>query len=148
MIQKMNDQVVAEKRSVLATADMRTKHHRKITFRDVATLYGERPCDRRVWHLSPYDFAAEWEVVMLSYPQSLADRDNPRHHAVLTPAGEATSREHPRRAPDLRPCYDYVVKEHGDDSWMPFPPGPSTDHFRHMWIIEKRPRLVAPMFIG
>ena len=32
--------------------------------------------------------------------------------------------------------------------WLSFPDIPSTQHFRHTWIIEKRNRPVAPLFIG
>ena len=117
---------------------MRSKKHRKITFRDVATFYGERPCDPRVWYLSPYEFVSEWEVVMLSYPQSLSDADTPEHHVELTSEGRAKLRDHPRREPELQPLRDCVVKCAGGQGWMAFPEGPSTDHFRHTWIIQKK----------
>ena len=90
------------------------------------------------WYLSPYEFTSEWEVVMSSYPQSLSDADNPTHHAELTPDGKAKLRDHPRRAPDLRPRIDYVVKDAGGQGWMLFPKVPSTEYVRHTWIIEKK----------
>ena len=31
---------------------------------------------------------------------------------------------------------------------MPYPDVPTTQHFRHTWVITKRPRPVAPLFIG
>ena len=48
----------------------------------------ERPRDDRVWYLSPCEFITEWEVKMLSYPQSLQDGNHRRHHAEFTEAGK------------------------------------------------------------
>ena len=148
IVQNLNDKHVPGTSTVFAEVDMRSKRHRKITFRDVATFCGERPRDDRVWYLSPYEFVSEWEVVMLSYPQYLPDAYNPRHHAELTPEGIAKIHAHPGRHPDLLPGIDYRVKEGGDSWWMPFPDISPTEHFRHTWIIMKRHRPVAPMFIG
>ena len=49
VIQRLNDRVVAERNTILAEVDMRSQKHRKVSFRDVATLYGQRPRDDRVW---------------------------------------------------------------------------------------------------
>ena len=61
----------------------------------MATLYGERPHDERVWYSSPYDFIADWEVNMLSYPQSLKNANHKRHRAEFTEAGRATKMASP-----------------------------------------------------
>ena len=81
--------------------DGRNVRRRKVYLRDMATFYGQRPkfaVPRRtaepvdqyssLWHLSPYEFVMYWEPQLLSYPQSFADRDHPRHHARLTATGE------------------------------------------------------------
>ena len=80
---------MADRNTILAEVDMRSKKHRKVSFRDVAALYRERPRDERVWYLSPYEFITKWEVKMLSYPQSLQDGNHKRHHADFTEAGIA-----------------------------------------------------------
>ena len=89
LVQRLSDQILPDNVSVLAEVDMRHKVHRKITLRDAAVLYGQRPCDPRVWYLSPYEFVKDWEIVMLSYPQTLRDARHPRHHVRLTPEGQA-----------------------------------------------------------
>ena len=48
--QRLNDRVLAERNTILAEVDMRSKKYRKVTFRNAATLYGERPRDARVWY--------------------------------------------------------------------------------------------------
>ena len=35
-----------------------------------------------------------------------------------------------------------------DNSWLSFPAGPDTDHFRHIWILQRRRRPKAPSFAG
>ena len=42
VIQRLNDRVVAERNTILAEVGMRSQKHRKASFRDVATLYGDR----------------------------------------------------------------------------------------------------------
>ena len=69
VIQRLNDRVLVERNSILAEVDMRSAKYKKVTFRDVATLCGERPRDERVLYLSPYEFITDWEVKMLSYPR-------------------------------------------------------------------------------
>ena len=82
VVENLSDRKASPNSTVFASVDMRSKRHRKIMFRDVAALYGYRPCDdARVWYLSPYEFVTEWQVVMVSYPQSLYDKDNDRYHA-------------------------------------------------------------------
>ena len=43
---------------------------------------------------------------------------------------------------------DYVVKEGLSGSWLPFPDVPSTQHFRHTWVLQKNRRPKAPSFVG
>ena len=40
------------------------------------------------------------------------------------------------------------MKDEGGESWLPYPEGPSTDHFRHIWVIQRRACMHAPAFIG
>ena len=101
-------------------------------------MYGERPRDERVWFLSPYDFTPEWEVTMLSYRQSLQDGNHRRHHAELTEVGRAKLKANKRYHQDcaLLPGIDYRVKANKIPGCYLFPDIPSTQHFRHTWIIE------------
>ena len=87
---------------------------------------------------------------MFSYPQSLQDGNHRRHHAELTEVGRAKLKANKRYHHDcgLFPGIDYRVKGEPDPRWLSFPDIPSTQHFRHMWIIEKRCRPVAPVFVG
>ena len=108
----------------------------------MSVLYGERPLDSEVWLLSPYEFVTHWEPALTSFPQSLADADDERHHVVLTPHGRhqlCMQAEHNETAA-LEPGIDYVIKEEGGDDWIPYPAGTSTDYFRHSWIIRRRRR--------
>ncbi len=43
----------------------------------------------------------------------------------------------------------YVVRSPGkDENWLPYPDVPSTQHFRHTWVLVRRKRSVAPSFSG
>ena len=48
---------------------------------------------------------------------------------------------------DLEAGVDYVVGD-GDAYWQPFPDCPSTQSFRHTWILVRRRREVVPPFAG
>ena len=113
-------------------------------------MFGERPRDEIVWLLSPYVFISEWEVMMLSDPQSLQYGNHRHHHAEFTEVGKEKTKANTNDDQDseLRPGIDYCVKKKPDSWWLPFPDIPSTQHFRHTWIIEKRKRSVAPLFVG
>ena len=86
MVLRLNDIYIADRSSVLAEVDMRSEIKRETTFRGAGTLYGEPPCDERLWLVSPYEFVSDRDVVMLSYPQSTKYAHHTRHHAELTPA--------------------------------------------------------------
>ena len=79
----------------------------------MAVLYGQRPHDERVWYLSPYEFVSDWDVKLLSYPRTLEEASDLHHHANLTEAGTAklANREPGKKAPELYPSVDYVVKD-------------------------------------
>ena len=87
---------------------------------------------------------------MQSYSQSLQDGNHRRHHAEFADVGRATLKANTRYRHDcdLIPGIDCQVKSKPDPRWLPFPDIPSTQHFRHTWIIEKRCRPVAPVFVG
>ena len=105
--------------------------------------------DKRLWYLSPYEFVSEWEVKLLSYPQTLEDTINQKHHADLTETGLAKvmNREPRQPPPELYPGIDYTVKDGGDD-WLAYPDLPTTASLRHTWIIQKRRRPNVPTFLG
>ena len=99
-IERLNDNRRDERRAVAVQVDGRNVRRRRVCLRNMATLYGQRPkfavprsaaepADQYspLWHLSPYEFVMYWEPRLLSYPQSVADCQNPRHHARLTAAG-------------------------------------------------------------
>ena len=112
-------------------------------------MYGQRPHDERLWYLSPYEFVSEWEIIFVSYPRTLDEAADPRHHADLTDAGTAKllSRQKGEKSPELFPGIDYVVKDGGND-WFAFPDLPTTASFRNTWIIKKRRRPHVPTFMG
>ena len=148
-VDNLNDPKVSVTSTVFADVDTRSRQHRRITIRDVAAFYGQRPChDLRVWYLSPYKFVTEWEIVMLRYPQCLRDRDSDMYHAALTEEGVALLTRCKNRQPRLEPGVHYQVKDAPSIDWIAYPEGVVTDRFRHTWIIRKRKRPVAPMFIG
>ena len=85
---------------------------------------------------------------MVSYPQSLHDKDDDKYHAFLTDEGVALLKTSKHRKPKLEPGVHYRVKDTPGDGMIPYPEGAVNDTFRHTWIIQKRNRPVAPMFIG
>ena len=51
--------------------------------------------------------------------------------------------------PDMYPDVDYVVcVPEAHEKWLPFPDVPSTQHFRHTWVLMRRLRPVAPSLSG
>ena len=92
----------------------------------------------------------DWEVVVVSYPQTLKDASNPRHHVRLIEEGRAKMEAHEATFDNanLTAGIDYVVKDEGGKSWLPYPEGPGTDSFLHILIIKRRPCMHAPAFIG
>ena len=127
VIEALQDNIIHPNSTKLVEVDARSKRKGKITFRDVAVLYGQRPHDPRVWYLSPYEFVSDWEVQRLSYPTTMEAAADPRHHADLTEAGIAKLVNHDpsRKPPELHPGIDYVVKDGGAD-WLAFPDLPTT----------------------
>ena len=86
--------------------DARNKKKKKVLFRDVAILYGQRPKHPSVWYLSAYEFVSAWEPSLVSYPLTIDDAENPEHHVTLTPPGRAklVAHKHGKEAPRSRPC--------------------------------------------
>jgi len=85
---------------------------------------------------------------MLKYPQSLHDAHKDKYHAELTKEGVELLTLNRSRAPKLEAGIHYRVKEGLHRTWISYPIGFATDSFRDTWVISKRPRPVAPMFIG
>ena len=54
LVQRLNDRVLPENSTVMADVDTRHRKFLRITLREAGVLYGQRPCDPRVWCLSPY----------------------------------------------------------------------------------------------
>ena len=142
------------KRVIFGEIDARNPRRRKVTFRNVSELYGQRPVE--LLYLSPYEFVTYWEPQLLKYPRHEYDR-GPEFHATLTDKGkrllqeqrELRARGDTSAFCDLIPGEDYVVKEATlGEGWLPYPDVPSTQHFRHTWVLVRRRRPVAPSFHG
>ena len=146
VIETLNDQKPSVQAVSFCEIDARNPRRRKITIRDVSTLYGQRPKHEDIWHLSPYEFVMYWEPVMCSYPLTLVDEHLREHHVRLTETGRQKLAEEGK--PELIPGTDYVVKEEGGISWLPFPHCASTQHFRHTWVLVRRMRPRTPAFFG
>ena len=87
VVETLNDQQPSVQAASFCEIDARNPRRRRITIRDVSTLYGQRPKHEDVWHLSPYEFVMYWEPVMCSYPLSAVDEHLREHHVRLTEAG-------------------------------------------------------------
>ena len=147
-IERLNDKVERDGSGQVFLVDRRNPRKKQVTIKDVSTLYGQRPQVPDLWFLSPYDFVSEWEPVLVSYPTSLRNMHDSKYHAFLTESGVAKLRaqEHGEEV-EMLGGEDYVVKEGGED-WYAYPKEPSTEHFRHTWVIQRRMRPKAPSFAG
>ena len=150
MVQRVNDGATIERKACFGEIDMRNPRKKKVTFRHVATLYGQRPKRDEVWYLSPYEFVTYWEPKLLSYPLRREDSANKCHHAHLTASGKdkLAQKTDADVENELIPGIDYTVKDGIAGVWLPFPDIPSTQHFRHTWILQRRRRPKAPSFAG
>ena len=104
-------------------------------------LYGERPQELK--YLSPYEFVTYWEAVLCKYP-SREDCPESDFHAELTELGkkklqdarELRSMGERNAVADMYPGVDYMVRSpQKEENWLPFPDVPSTQHFRHTWVL-------------
>ena len=150
IVEKMNDKKALEKAAVFGEVDFRNPKKKKVAVRDAAVLYGQRPKHPWVWYLSPYEFVTYWEPTLLSYPTHASDVEAPKHHVRMTDQGLAKLQCSDRE--NLIPGTDYLVKDDTSEeqrpAWLPYPDLPSTQHFRHTWILMRRRRPVAPSFAG
>ena len=144
IVERLNDKKVIGSKAVFAEVDGRNPRRRKVTIRDVATLYGQRPRHPDVWYLSPYEFVMYWSPELASVPLSLGDENNPEHHVKLSDSGVQKLIE---KCIELLPGKDYHVKE-GGTNWIAFPDSPAASSFRHTWILVRRSRPRTPIFIG
>ena len=147
LVQELNDRVKSPTKVQFGTVDCRRGQKRCIRYRDVALLYGQRPKNPAVWHLSPYEFTMYWEPIMVSFPCCREDVDNEDHHVSMTPEG-LTKLESREEDLEWEPGVDYRVKDAGGKDWIPFPDVPATQGFRHTWVLKRRRRLRVPTFAG
>ena len=105
---------------MFSEVDMRNPRKRRVTFRDVAVLYGHRPRHKSLWYLSPYEFVSQWEPVLLTYPQRMNDEEREDVHAKLTSEGKAKLERNKTctEKEEMEPGVDYVVKEGVDGIWL------------------------------
>ena len=151
LVERLADGTTACRKAQFAEVDMRDVRRRKVTIRDVGSLYGLRPNRADLWQLSPYEFATYWTPTLLSFPTRVKDAKHPRHHAVLTKEGEERLKynaQFPALAEDLTPGVHYVVKEDGGEDWVPYPDTPGCAHLRHTWVLKRNRRPKAPTFFG
>ena len=88
-----------------------------------------------VWYLSPYEFVTRWKPQLLSYPLSRDIVGDPAHHVIMTGSGlQKLAERSPLQSANLEPGVDYKVAGGGLD-WLAYPDVPSTQHFRHQWIM-------------
>ena len=113
-------------------------------------LYGQRHEQDELWYLSPYESVTYWEPKLVKYPISVKAVDNDKYHATLTAEGKAklAGREWREAGEDLVPGEDYAVKDGMPGVWWPYPDTPSTQSFRHTWVLCRRRRPKAPAFAG
>lgn len=133
VIERLNDKRSPDGYVQFFGVDARNRKRRKVTIRDVAMLYGQRPKHESVW-----------------YPLSIADKDDPKYHASLTGCGVQKLREsaHDELPAALIPGIDYKVREGDGETWLPFPDVGSTAHFCHTWVLVRRRRPKVPSFFG
>jgi len=148
-IELLNDKRRPDKVATFGEIDARNPKRRRITIRDVATLYGQRPRHPEMWCLSPYEFVMYWEPQLASYPLALAGADNAKHHVDLTASGRTKlqARADSGESNDLQAGVDYIVRA-GGPGWVAYPDVPAAKHFRHTWVLTRRRRPVTPSFAG
>ena len=144
LVETLNDNKIAQKKAQFMEVDNRNSRKRKITLRDVAVLYGQRPKHQDVWHLSPYEFLMYWKPELARYPTSVKDLERGGRHVTMTPCGLQKLIDEDA---NLIPGVDYVIKNGGVD-WLAYPDCGSTKSFRHTWILIRRRRPVTPTFFG
>ena len=145
VVETLNDSRPSDDAATFAEIDSRNPMKKKITIRDVAILYGQRPKHNDVWHLSPYEFVMHWQPQLCSYPLSAADEQLGDHHVRMTDGGSHKLLKD--GSDSLIPGRDYVVKD-GGVNWLAFPDCPGSRHFRHTWVLVRRKRPVTPTFMG
>jgi hypothetical protein len=121
VVEHLNDRTKKSPKLLFAEVDRRNPRRRKITFRDVALLYGHRPRTAEMWYLSPYEFVTYWEACLVRYPTTEAEGKEAdaearrkggvnKYHAVLTPEGQRKVKEQNK---ELLPVVDYAVTQDG-----------------------------------
>ena len=110
VVEALNDGKANVQKAIFADVDARSPKNRKVTIRDVALLYGQRPKQADVWFLSPYEFVMYWTPMLAKYPLSLKAGADSDCHCKLTDSGKGKLRE---GIQELIPGKDYHVKDGG-----------------------------------
>ena len=66
MVERLTNARADVKSVLFGEIDGRNARKKKVAFRNVAVLYGERPAELK--HLSPYEFVTYWDAVLCKYP--------------------------------------------------------------------------------
>ena len=140
---------------VYPEVDMRSKKMRKILIKDMDFLYGYRGTDGELCYLSPYEFTREWEIQLVSYPNTKDDIENPKHHVIMKQSGRDKLDNAPKgEEVDLIPGEDYEIKSRDQlkavtgGPWVPFPKIDEAQTLQHTWIMRRNCRPVVPVFEG
>lgn len=125
------------------------KKELRITNKSIALAYAFRPKHPEIWFLSAYEFTAFFELVLVSFPTSLSDIDNPDHHAELTSSGleKLRSLQLPSHD-DFRPGEDYMLKDVLPQGYHGLIDDTTTSKLRHEVVILQRKRPLVPTFAG
>jgi hypothetical protein len=90
MVDRLTNANADVKPVVFGEIDGRNARKKKVAFRNVAVLYGERPSELK--HLSPYEFVTYWDALLCKYPM-VEDAEISDYHAVLTDLGKQKLRD-------------------------------------------------------
>ena len=119
-VERLNDKRTDAKKATFMEVDGRNPRRRRVTIREVAMLYGQRPKDPSIWYLSPYEFVTHWEPCLASYPLSFTSHRDGEHRVPMTPLGLARLRgKKAGDVLDLILCKGYEVRP-GGEGWLVF----------------------------
>ena len=134
--------------------DDRDVENIRIVAKSSAYLYGFRPLNDvrapELAYLSLYEFFRYWRIELAAYVISdgeLANEQDECYHARLTLEGckKLSARKYGNNVQFVG-GRDYVIKEEGCSSWIPFPNIRELDNIRQTWILVLNERPKVPSF--
>ena len=67
VVEQLNQDTGDNKTALIPRVDCRNPRRKHPTLNDVAALYGQRPTHLSTWYLPPCEFAAQWEIALLTH---------------------------------------------------------------------------------